>query len=689
MEMFKSFWHTIPMVRLLILLIAGILIGYNLKENQIAIWICCGMLIPGFFLIRMKRFNYYRKRFIKGIGIALICIALGILAQWKNYSPNNPTHYLRQNNFEKLLVKINDDGIITGKRKKYTGTVIAIREKGGVIKPSTGNLMLYFYPDITYTYSEVIELDSASLKRIKSPLNPGEFDMHQYFKRKNIFHTAIPTKTQHRSLHIHNGSWMIQWVNKLKNHFGIVLQTYVISAEEIAVAKALLYGFDDAISYETTTAYAQTGTLHVLAVSGMHVGIIFWILGLLCKPLEKSGSSRIIKSILILCALWFYSLLCGMTPSILRATVMFSFIVVGSSLGQQGNIFNNLAGSAFFLLVFNPNILADVGFQLSYLAVGGIVAIQPVLYQKLNLRNRFLDSIWNLVSVSVAAQLATCPLGLYYFHQFPNSFILSNLLIIPITTVILYLLIVLMSFSLLPVLATFLGKLIFFLIRLSNSIAIMISNLPYSFTEGIQISFFQSFLLFILLSSVVLYLISKRATLLLIGMGSTMAILSENTYHKIISNNQNKLIIYCIPNHLALQFMQGSTSTLFVDSTLVNDKKKIQFHTANYSGSHFVKKPTIVPAHNKWSLIQLPEIRIILTGNNAFQSDSTSCDIVVIRNPVNLESLNLLKPKRVVMNSNLSYQLREKYMAYYRDLKIPYYNLPLSGAIELNLNAYE
>ena len=200
-----------------------------------------------------------------------------------------------------------------------------------------------------------------------------------------------------------------------------------LEGKEYAVVSALVAGYTDDLDIETMKAFADTGTLHVLSVSGMHVGIIYYVLNLLLLFLSKHRYGNILRVLILLSFLWLYSMITGMSAAVMRSAAMLSFIIVGKSFNRYVNTYNIIAASIFFLLIMNPFTLMDVGFQLSYISVIGIIWLQPHIYSIFDFNTKWKDEIWKVVSVSIAAQIATFPLGIFYFHQFPNYFLPSNL----------------------------------------------------------------------------------------------------------------------------------------------------------------------------------------------------------------------------------------------------------------------
>jgi len=170
----------------------------------------------------------------------------------------------------------------------------------------------------------------------------------------------------------------------------------------------------------------------------MHLGLIYVMLIWIFSRIPYLKRSSILRIIFVLSCLWLFALLTGGSASILRSAVMFSCIIIGENFSRRASIYNSLAASAFILLCYNPFYLWDVGFQLSYLAILGIVILQKPIYNLFFIKNKSLNKLWKLTAISLAAQTFTFPICLYYFHQFPTIFLFTNLITVPLSTVILF-----------------------------------------------------------------------------------------------------------------------------------------------------------------------------------------------------------------------------------------------------------
>ena len=337
---------------------------------------------------------------------------------------------------------------VAGRWQRATGGVrVSLPRVAGIAQPQYGEVWLIRgHPDLS-----------------KPPLNPGEFDYARYLEYRQVYHQQFIHPDQyHRMLGLHPPNPLVALSGKVAVQLDSVFHHYIHAKREYAIASALVLGIKDDVDAATKQAYSSTGTSHIMAVSGLQVGLLFYALSWLLKRLlGRAPGFRIWSALLGLGVIWSYAFLTGLSASVLRATVMFTFLIVGQAWGRQSSIFNTLGVAAFFLLLWNPFLVADVGFQLSFLAVLSIVYVQPRIAAWLDVEAYFyarrrpwhsravqwlwrgsgwsLDKIWQAVALSLAAQVATFGLGLYYFHQFPFSFLFSNLIAVPISSGAVYL----------------------------------------------------------------------------------------------------------------------------------------------------------------------------------------------------------------------------------------------------------
>lgn len=328
----------------------------------------------------------------------------------------------------------------------------------------------------------------ANPEPVASPSFPDEFNYKRFLAAKGIhFRQFLGKKLQ--VLPVKPSNELNFAMEHLRHYFAGVIDQYVQRPESKQIALALLLGQKESLGKEVKQAYSATGTQHILAVSGLHVGIIYSIL-LLPLTFFKQKGQLLQKSylILVLGLIWIYALMTGFSPSVVRAVVMFSLVTLGQMRKRKPSIWNILAFSALLLLVLDPAIQTDLGFQLSYLAVAGIVGLQPILLRMWAPSNRVLDYFWQMATVTLAAQLITSPLTLHYFHTFPTYFLVANLLIVPLSYIILCAGVPFLLLAWIPMVGITLGAIVDFLLFVQNEITYTLQEFPAALWQGIHLS---------------------------------------------------------------------------------------------------------------------------------------------------------------------------------------------------------
>ncbi len=328
----------------------------------------------------------------------------------------------------------------------------------------------------------------ANPEPVAPPSFPDEFNYKRFLAAKGIhFRQFLGKKLQ--VLPLKPSNELNFAMEHLRHYFAGVIEQYVQRPESKQIALALLLGQKESLGKEVKQAYSATGTQHILAVSGLHVGIIYSIL-LLPLSFFKQKGQLLQKSylVLVLGLIWIYALMTGFSPSVVRAVVMFSLVTLGQMRKRKPSIWNILAFSALLLLVLDPAIQTDLGFQLSYLAVAGIVGLQPILLRMWAPSNRVLDYFWQMATVTLAAQLITSPLTLHYFHTFPTYFLVANLLIVPLSYIILCAGVPFLLLAWIPIVGSLLGAIVDFLLFIQNEITYTLQEFPAALWQGIHLS---------------------------------------------------------------------------------------------------------------------------------------------------------------------------------------------------------
>ncbi len=398
--------------------------------------------------------------------------------------------------------------------------------------------------------------------------NPYEFDYQNYLRLKGIYYTAFVDTGQARIVGVGGGNRAKLWATQLRERLLSIYRRYGIKGKVYRVLAALTLGYRQALDRETLQSFSHAGAMHILAVSGLHVGILYGVLLLIFSGLLKTRW-RSLALIIILLVLWGFALITGFSPSVRRSVFMFSVISLSMVTRFKSNVYNTLAASAFFLLLFYPTDLFSLGFWMSYLAVLAIVAVYPLLNNLVHLP-RPVNYIWSLISVSVAAQVGTMPLAIYTFHQFPNYFILTNLFAIPLAAIILYLALLLFIIARLTFVATIVGYGLRFFVRLLLWAIKLTESLPGATILHLFITFGQMALVYVIVSCVILLLVYKKKVYLFASLLGILLFVGVNLFNKIRLTTPARIIVYNVPGHNVINFISPVTNVILTDTSVDN-----------------------------------------------------------------------------------------------------------------------
>ncbi|MCL7987984.1 ComEC family competence protein [Sphingobacterium sp. lm-10] len=427
-------------------------------------------------------------------------ISIGLL-QYGQSLPEAKREYLADRDFSQLIGDVVEEPL-----HKERSTRLRIKLQAGIDSLHTthevsGYLLLTVYTDSSIShlvqYGDRVQFP-ANVQRVSPPYNPNEFDYRQYLANRGIYHQQRLPAAQLIVLETQT-NWYTYILN-LKERVVTQFRSNISDQTAFSVASALVFGYRAEMDPEVNTAFTNTGTIHILSVSGMHVSMVFLLLTFLLRPLDRWTYGKSFRFVIVLFFIWMYVMLTGMAPPILRAGIMISFFVFSQWIGRRQQGLNALFASGFCILCYDPSMLFDVGFQLSYLAMLGIFLIFPLLRSLYLPRNRWLRIMTEYSYISIAAQLVTTPLTLYYFGQFPNYFLLANLLITIPATVVMYLGVALMVLPI-PQIAPLIGVLENMAVNSMVSMLKRIANLPGATSQGITFILPQVIILFFALGS--------------------------------------------------------------------------------------------------------------------------------------------------------------------------------------------
>ncbi|NRA48548.1 MAG: ComEC family competence protein [Phaeodactylibacter sp.] len=639
----------------------------------------------------------YQLRWINGALFTVFFLGLGFSLSLLHDSRNFSTHFQNHLSDKESSVLIGRvvDALPAGQRLKVTFQVNGLVDSTGESQPVSGRLLAYLHrpsPEDTPIPGDQLII-KGKVQSVLPPLNPDQFDYQQYLKRRGIYHQIFADSSWR--LIGHQPS-LLSNASNLRARALKVLQTALPTPNEYAVGAALTMGYKSALTEEIEHAYANTGAMHVLAVSGLHVGlvqlILFWLLGLV--PL-KNKWWRALKTGLIILSIWAFALITGASPSVLRASAMFSFLAVGLSLQRSTNVYNTLAASALALLVVNPDLIYYVGFQLSYLAVLGIIYFQPRIYSLWHIENWLGDYLWKLCAVALAAQLGTLPLSLFYFHQFPLYFVLSGLIVVPAAGLILSLTLLLLALNSVPVLGVLLAKVLYVVVYLVNAGIFLIQQLPGGVVEGIWVGRYGAWALYLILFGFVLAFRIRQFKVVLVSLFIGMIISASYAWQKWQSHQQEAIVIYQVYKHTAIDAFLG-TEVVQVSSKGL-DQQKLKFTNEQHRWHRRAQSDTIVSPLQKvrtgsvtgdQGFWRLGETTMLIL-QNATQLDGVSlpkADVVVLSQSPDLQIAEILQkvsPRYIVADgSNLPWRAAD-WQEESRELAVDFFYTATDGAVLL------
>jgi competence protein ComEC len=694
-------FRQIPFLRLVITLSAGILIQFYLALPLYIGTIAASAGLISLFMLKLisRKEKLFHFQWLWGIMFSLTLAGFGMILT----SLNTATSEIKDD----PTARITFTAKITNAPKETTKSVKAVLEllvaqndSGQIVKPE--RVLVFFEKDSLakrLKYGDIITAQ-ASIKPIQNAGNPNEFDYKSYLFRQKITGQAYLNAKKWKKSGSQQQFNIYTFAHSLRNQMLRVYRNCGIAGEEFAVISALTLGYTDDLEPEIKQAFSATGTMHILSVSGLHVGIIYVLLNFMLGFLKKYKRGQIFHALICISFLWFFALLSGLSPSVERSALMFSTVILASLFNKKSNIYNSLASSAFILLLVNPFNLFDVGFQLSYLALLSIIILQPYILALFNPKNKVIKSAWELTAVSLAAQIGTLPISFYYFHQFPSTFILANLVAIPLSTAIMYGAFFLLVISSIPFVSTYIGIALYYCTFAFNQSLKFLEGLPHSTISGIYVSFAGIILLYLIIISIFIFWTSRRFTHFRLILISTSAYLIYSLIYFISIQQTNSLWIYNIKNTFAYSYIENQAHCFLTDSSLVSNPTKRDYYLKN----HWIKlqstNPQIINVQNLDSVrfksacfiknfwvIRGKTFCIIRNKMPQIKAKSRlKIDYLILSQNAKTDIKDLLElfdPKLIVIDSSNYWSRCQYWLRENEKIKAPLYCVSNQGALEI------
>ena len=645
----------IPFLRLLIPTIGGILFCKYISPSLNLFFVgLIGLIIILFSFFTSKQ-KEYASRWLFGAGFMLFLFSLAI--QYYQYRVEQVSYSFPQTNTSYI-------GEVLDLPQQKTRSVACEVQ---LTYPFDKKVMLYLEPDSNSFALEPGDelLVWAHIQPFKNIGNPDEFDYKRFMHNKGFSGSTFAgalnwTKTGRSSKSIKAKALRVR--SKVLE----VYRSFDLNNDAYSFISAITLGYKADLSDDLKDAFRASGTSHVLAVSGLHVGIIYIIIISFFSFLGRRGKTFVLKQVFVLLCLWGYVFVIGMPVSVIRAAIMLSLVSVGSILNREGLTYNTLAVAAFFILIINPFYLFDVGFQLSFVAVLSILFFQPKLSKLYTPKTNAFDYAWNLFTVSLAAQLGVFPLVFYYFGTFPTYFFITNLLVLPFIAIIIYSAVLLTFLSLLSFLNLGFIQIVYnvvvvfiqFLINTVLQIVYFFESLPFSVLEGFHISVLQVVLIFAIILSLSLFILHNRTSQLIALLVTVVLLLFTHSF-SYLKEPVNQFFVYNSYSESDMGYM-------------VNGEKIALPISTNQIVAH-------------------PTATIVLLTENSFKSKVSNevlpVDFLVLASDNSFsvtELTTFFQPKEIVIDASIGRYSAAKIKIECEKLNIAFYDISDSGAFLVN-----
>jgi competence protein ComEC len=605
---------------------------------------------------------------------------MGILSITLTDTKNHPYHYSHLNVYQSQTYTLKIHEVL--KTNNFSERYIAKVQYLDTLKVS-GKILLHIDKAPSPTNLKVDdEIVSASLLNdVPAPFNPHQFDYRHYLAGLGIAHQLRLSQDQF-VLKKDPSVTIYGLAAYMRDHIIDKLKRESFGSEELGIIQALLLGQRNEVTEATNTDYKNAGAFHILALSGLHIGILLGLLHFLLAPLELLPKGRTIKLITIVLFLWGFAFLAGMSASILRAVTMFSFVAYALYLNRPTSHFNILALSLFFiLLIFDPLLLFQVGFQLSYAAVFAIVWIYPLLKKFWSPKNWILKKGWELLSVSIAAQLGVLPISLFYFHQFPSLFFVSSLLILPFLAFILGTGILIIVLALINSLPPYLVVVYDTIIRWMNSVIAWVAQQESFIFRNISFDGVQLILGYGIIISLI-YLLKKasfKSTAIFLSTIICFQLWGLGLRYK--TNREEHLILGHTGRNTTLLHQTGRKIIMYTDNWPRSERMALDYSIANHT-AELVHQPIK-------NSFKIGKERLVLLDSSftSIPKDIPVATLILTQSPkINLERLlDSVQPQLVLANGSNYHSYIARWKATCLKRKLPFHYTGEKGAYTLKI----
>lgn len=637
-----------PLAKVTIGFILGLLVAfYFVPGMRIGIGVVlCGFTILGFSYFFVKKHIIHPIFF--GSSVIIFSFALGVFTQVLHNDVLAKNHYMHHINGEQQIVNLT----LKTKLKpnaynyRYYAQVKSIdnQKSSGIILIGINKQLYSSEPQIGTNYEVYSKIIPNSI-----PKNPSQFDYGKYLKKQQVYAQIYTDTTNIRKLKTEKT--LYYYTYKIRNRILDQLKNSGFAEEELTVLHALILGQQQDISPEILEAYQFAGAVHILSVSGLHVAYIYLFLNFVLKFIPNHKKGKLLKLLVLLFSLWGFALLAGMAPAIVRAVTMFSFVAVGQFLSRGTNVLYTLLVSMLLILLWNPSFLFDVGFQLSYLALFFIVWAKPVFDRFFQPKNRAMKYIWDVATVSLAAQIGVLPLSLYYFNQFPTLFIITNLLVLLPLSVFMIYGVVLSILAFFGITHFYLSKIMEYGIWYINQVSIEIAKFESFVLKDIPFNIWMLLGWYLLIFTFFIWMKTRNFLILATMFSSILILQSIYIFTQIKVNNSNEFIVFN-KNRTTLLSERIGNNIVFYTNDSINEN---DYLTKSYKVGSFSKIKSIDSLQN---FFFINEKKLMIIDSSAVYNKNLSPDVILLTGSpkINLKRLIQTHQPEIVIADASNYK---------------------------------
>ena len=668
-----------PLTKITVSFIIGILFAYYYKINPeyIVLILFTGLLTFTVALLYSKRRN--ASPIIFGLSTYLLAFIIGLTTQVTHTESNQKNNYI---NYKALFDKTQNLEVTVREKlrsSQYNDRYIVLVKKINDSE-TTGRILLNIRKNSLEQSIKIgthLRISGILIENSKAK-NPNQFDYGKYLENKQIYAQIYSDySTSKTNLIIDKNVWY--YASAIRNNILRNLEKNNFSKAELNVAAALILGQQQDISPDIIKDYQYAGAVHILSVSGLHIGFILLFVTFILKPFPNTRKGSFIKLIIIIISLISFGIIAGLAPSVVRSVVMFSFVAIGMYLRRSTNIFHTLLVSMLLILLFQPSFLFDVGFQLSYVALFFILWLQPILAEIWKPKNKVANYFWEILTVSIAAQIGALPLSIYYFHQFPGLFFVTNLVVIPFISLIMglgVLVMVLAAFDFVPL---FLSKSLEWSITILNKIINSIASIKQFIIQDIPFNWQLLISLYLLIICIIIWI--KKPNFIRLTITLSSVLIFQGTYFgtQWTIGKQKELVIFNSKKNTLISERKGKNVTLYQNGKELKNIAINSYLMGNFSTLKDTKKLQNVLYFNGSKIL-------ILDSLGVYPMKSNPDILVLTRSPrINLDRLfQEVKPKIVVADATNFKTYIQLWKATCLKKKIPFHATGEKGFYRLN-----